>query len=144
MGYYAHLPYFYVIFCCSLILLIDLVPISQIVKYYYVYSSMKYLKLMMISSGQKLDFICKRYKIIADTLSKIRKIKPLSDSLVSSNNFLAILTYAYLPLHKISSKKLRRRVTTLVGRYIMYLAWHFILTVFNVLVSLYFFFEYRT
>lgn len=75
---YSH--FFYSFFCCSWYFFVDLVRILQIVIFYYVYATMKHLKLMLTSSGQKVDYISKRYKNIVGVFEKV---KPLSHSLVS-------------------------------------------------------------
>lgn len=65
---------------CLIYLILDLVAIPQIVIFYYVYSSMKHLKFILISTGQELHFISKQYRAIIEICENIR---PLSDSLVS-------------------------------------------------------------
>lgn len=75
---YCH--FFYVFFCCSWYFFVDLVRILQIVIFYYVYATMKHLNFMLTSSGQKVDFISKRYKNIVGVFEKV---KPLLHSLVS-------------------------------------------------------------
>lgn len=81
--YIVHFSPFYFCLTVSHCILIDLVAVAQIVIFYYVYCSMKHLKLMLTSFNQKLNFISKLYKDIVDTCEKI---KPLSDTLVSEQN----------------------------------------------------------
>lgn len=78
--YHDQLPSLYCLFLCLYYITIDLIAIALIVIFYYVYSSMKHLKAILISSDQKLNFISKQYKAIVETYETIR---PISDSLVS-------------------------------------------------------------
>lgn len=85
--YFDQLSFVYRLFFCLYYVVMDLVTITQIVIFYYVYSSMKNMKHMLMSPGQKLSFISLRYKAIVDIYEKIR---PLSDSLVSETNFFTL------------------------------------------------------
>lgn len=78
--YFNKLPFYYYFFINLYYMLVDLIPIAQIVIFYYVYNSVKHLKRMLMSSGPKLSFVMLKYKAIVDTRDKIR---PLCDSLVS-------------------------------------------------------------
>lgn len=92
--YFDQLSYLYYFFLNLYYNIVDLVPIAQIVIFYYIYNSMKNLKLMLMSSDQKLSFVLFRYKAIVDTCEEIR---PLSNSLVSNNVFSLITQkYAFL------------------------------------------------
>lgn len=78
------LPFYYYMFVNLYYIFVDLVSIAQIFIFYYIYSSMKHLKLMLMLPNQKLRFVLFRYKAIVDTRDKIR---PLSDTLVSYTFF---------------------------------------------------------
>lgn len=71
----------YYSFLCYLFSVLDLVSISQIITFYYVYTSIKHLKHVLLLSDHKLSFISQRYKSIVDTCERIW---PLSGSLVST------------------------------------------------------------
>lgn len=86
--YMDHLPSFYLVIFCLFYVIVDLVAIAQIVVFYYVYCAMKHLKIMMVSSSQKLNVTSKRYKAIVDIYEKI---KPLTDSLVSNTNIFILI-----------------------------------------------------
>lgn len=82
--YFDQIPSLFLFSMCLNYLIVDLVAIPQIVIFYYVYSSMKHLKFVLISPGQELHCISKQYKAIIEICEKIR---PLSDSSVSNNFF---------------------------------------------------------
>lgn len=77
--YLNQLPWFYYLFINYYNFLLDLVLVAQIVIIYYIYSSMKHLRLTLTSSGKKLSFVLFRYKNIVDICEKIR---PLFDASV--------------------------------------------------------------
>lgn len=87
------LPFFYYLFLDLYYNIIDLVAIAQISIFYFIYSCMKHLKLMLMSSDHRLCFVLFRYKAIVDTYEKIR---PLSDSLVSNIDLIALITHKYI------------------------------------------------
>lgn len=85
------LPTIYFVFLYLYYIIVDVVTVALIVIFYYIYSSMKHLKLILMSSDQKLSYVLFRYKAIVDTCEKIR---PLSNSLVSNTNF-SLITNEY-------------------------------------------------
>lgn len=78
--FFDQLPLIYYLFMILNTVINDLVAIAQIVIFYYVYYSMKHLKVMLVSSDWEVNLISKRYKVIMDICENIR---PLSDVLVS-------------------------------------------------------------
>lgn len=91
--YFDQLPATYYLFLCLYTIILDHLAIAQLVIFYYKYSAMKHLKLMLMSSDQKLSFVLLRYKAIVD---KCDKIRPVCDSLVSSTNFCCLITFKHI------------------------------------------------
>lgn len=84
----APLPSVYVVLFTLHYIIVDLVTMIQIVILYYVYCSMKNLKLRLVLYGQKLNVTSEQYKAIVDIREKI---KPLSDSLVRNIIFFSLI-----------------------------------------------------
>lgn len=92
---FNQLPLVFYLFLILIFSVLDLVAIFLIVIFYYVYNTMKHLKVMLISSDRKVNFISKRYKAIIDICENIR---PLCDSLVSKT-FFSLITHKHESQH---------------------------------------------
>lgn len=92
--YFDQLPSVYYLIACLYALILDPLAIVQIVVFYYMYSSMKQSKVMLMSCDQKLSFVLLRYKAIVDICHKIRPLCDylVSNPIISSQNLKEIFT----------------------------------------------------